>query len=260
MGKCRFGDMYVKKSYIIRKFYIKNILKKEVAVKTIKMTQVNNLTKERYKQGYELVLENAETHLFIASKIAETSNYGIAISHLILSMEELAKAALLKIKSIDDSIEIKNLNKYFHNHFIKQEAMFKLYFASLSDTIKENASKKSSKKSNDSLEVIIILLIGLFLFKDHLNDLNNLFNLNKIRNDGFYVAFDDKNNEWQTPSNVYNEQRYNEIKDFTDQVFDLLKRTLFADKINTGDIYALIEKLSDENILMNKLKTEVKGD
>lgn len=232
----------------------------EVRAKTIKMTQVNNLTKERYKQGYELVLENAETHLFIASKIAETSNYGIAISHLILSLEELAKAAKLKIKSIDNSIEIKNLNEYFYKHYTKHKAIFRLYFASLPDTIKENASKKSSQKSNDFLVGIIILLIILYiLVSDHFVTIRkNLFNLNKIRNDGFYVNFDEKNKEWQTPSNVYNEQRYNEIKDFTDQIFDSLKRTLFADKINTRNIHAFIEKLSDENILMKKLKTDVK--
>jgi len=229
----------------------------EVRAKTIKMTQVNNLTKERYKQGYELVLENAETHLFIASKIAETSNYGIAISHLVLSLEELAKAAKLKIKSIDNSIEIKNLNEYFYKHFTKHKAIYKLYFASLPDTKKENASKKSSQKSNDFL--IIIALFILFIFvPDFVNDLNNLFDLNKIRNDGFYVDFDDKNNEWRTPSNVHNEQKYNAIKDLTDQIFDSLKRTLFADKINIGNIHAFIEKLSDENILMKKLKTDVK--
>jgi len=239
----------------------------EVRAKTIKMTQVNNLTKERYKQGYELVLENAETHLFIASKIAETSNYGIAISHLILSLEELAKAAELKIKSIDNSIEIRNLNKYFYDHSTKHKAIFKLYFATISDTTKENASKKSSKNSNGGLLLTAILLVILLFMLDSdyfQNDLKELFNLknpfdlNTTRNAGFYVDFDEKHNEWQTPSNIYNEQTYNTIRNFTIQIFDSLKNSLFANKINNKKIHAFIEMLSDENILMKKLKTDVK--
>jgi len=229
------------------------------------MTQVNNLTKERYKQGYELVLENAETHLFIASKIAETSNYGIAISHLILSLEELAKAAKLKIKSIDNSIKIKNLNEHFYKHAVKHVAIFKLYFAS--QPVKENAPEKTSKNSNGGLLLItaILLVILFMLDSDHFqNDLKKLFNLknpfdlNTTRNAGFYVDFDERHNEWQTPSNVYNEQTYNAIRNFTVQIFDSLKNTLFADKINNKNINEFIEKLSDENILMNKLKTDVK--
>jgi len=76
------------------------------------MTTLTRLTTEEYKKGAAFAFENAEKHLHVAAKIADTRNFGMAISHLILSLEELSKAVVLKIKSSGNEIKFQQLIMY----------------------------------------------------------------------------------------------------------------------------------------------------
>lgn len=226
------------------------------------MTTLNRLTTEEYKKGAMFAFENAEKHLHVAAKIADTRNFGMAISHLILSLEELSKAVVLKIKSSGDEIQIKNLDKYFRNHNVKHEAIINIYLATLLQNDK-TADKKS--KSADSRWIILVILaiafiaITLFLSDKQKKELTtNTDFLNEMRNHGFYVDYDIKNKKWRTPLMQSNPNDYKETEEIVTLFLKSLKQSLFEDKFNKQDILRFIKELGDENIITPDLKDDLK--
>lgn len=55
-------------------------------------------TKAQCREGCELALNNAKGHVEAADTLAEADKYGMAISHLVLALEEAEKSrALAKV-------------------------------------------------------------------------------------------------------------------------------------------------------------------
>lgn len=61
-----------------------------------------------------------------AIKLGEGELYGFECSHLVLTLEELAKASVLKIRAIDNSIEIDDLRAHVHSHRTKHKSISSL--------------------------------------------------------------------------------------------------------------------------------------
>ena len=91
------------------------------------MKYLHKLKRTEYDEGAKLSLANAFDHFNAAIKLGESELYGFACSHLVLTLEELAKASVLKIRAIDNSIEIEDLRSYFHSHKTKHKSISNLF-------------------------------------------------------------------------------------------------------------------------------------
>lgn len=63
-----------------------------------------------------LVLENADRHLRCATHLRKIKEFGVAQSHLILSVEEAIKAFFLYLKGLGIRIRQKKLNNFLTKH------------------------------------------------------------------------------------------------------------------------------------------------
>lgn len=88
----------------------------------------NTLTVDEGKKFYQLLKENSDRHYKVAQVLSndELSEYGIAISHLILSLEESVKALFVFFHSEGFDIKrIKGINRLLNSH-IPRHMMIKL--------------------------------------------------------------------------------------------------------------------------------------
>jgi len=88
--------------------------------KTNGSKSITRLSKKDFQKGADLALENAENLLKIAKSAHQMGIHGNGTSILITSLEELSKAAYLKIKAQNPQIVIKELENFFKKHKVKR--------------------------------------------------------------------------------------------------------------------------------------------
>lgn len=230
------------------------------------MRHLYRLRKEEYSQGANFCLQNAKNILSVSNQSANINQFAIANSLLITSIEELAKASVLKIKSINNNIRIDNLNEYFWSHTVKHKSIYKIFFASLSFSIPESSNKKQQKNKDNEFWItilIIIIILGLvvYFFRDQINEDKNSFTTNedddsmeKLRRSGLYVGFDSENRTWEVPSRLITKESYEEFKDMVDLAFLEIEHALFDGKIHKENIIEFADKLKDDKIITKDLK------
>ncbi len=78
----------------------------------------NNISQLDCQNIYKIIIENSDRHYKIANELAINEDYyGIGISHLILSAEELAKALIIFLDGEGLHVrKVAGINKFFHNH------------------------------------------------------------------------------------------------------------------------------------------------
>lgn len=225
------------------------------------MKHIYQLKKNEYQHGANLAFENAKNHFNVANKAAEIEHYGIASSLLVVAAEELAKASVLKIKSINNSIRIDNLDEYFRNHSTKHESIFKIFAASL-DSIRVDSTETPNDKNIDDnanldlIILIIVVIIGVIMYfnKDAEITKNDFQSLEDIRKAGFYLGFDQENRKWEVPEKRFSEEQYNNFRETAKLAFDTLEKSLFGDKFDSKSIIEFADKLKDEKIITEHLK------
>lgn len=134
------------------------------------MKDLYKLKKTEYQQGAETCLSNAKDHLHIAKVSAENNCSGIGTSHLVIACEELCKASILRIKSLDHKVPVLNLNKYFTDHRLKHENIFKLLDTAQKFEKNRISSERNKKSPQDTsigtgVSAIIAIFILYFIFK-----------------------------------------------------------------------------------------------
>lgn len=79
-----------------------------------------NISQLDCQKTYMTILENSDRHFMVAEKISKIDSYGIAISHLILSTEELVKALIIYLDGEGLHLRsIKGIKKFFYHHEIR---------------------------------------------------------------------------------------------------------------------------------------------
>lgn len=134
---------------------------------------------------------------------------------IILSAEELAKAFVLKIKSLDNQLPINNLYKYFSHHRTKHKLIINLVQSILetkvdTDNVDISEENQANVPENRNWIYGVFILIGLFFLiialfsknqgKELQSDsevdgkdkpsLNNRHPFDEIKESGFYLGFD----------------------------------------------------------------------
>lgn len=236
------------------------------------MKDLYKLKQSDYEIGANLALKNAQSHLEVSKKASEMQQFGIATSILIIASEELAKASILKIRAINNSIRIDNLSDYFYSHSTKHKSIFKIFTTSLEYL--ENREPDTEKKLSISNKELLIIIAGISLFfalwehftKDNEvilkdseqgNDSENTREKNSfedMRQAGFYLGFNSDNRQWEIPNEIFNQDQYNTLKEIIEMAFDSIEKSLFGFKINSKNIVEFVDKLEDKKIKTEHLK------
>jgi len=219
------------------------------------MTSINNLKKIEYLNGANLALENAKAHLDVANLSAKSKHYGIASSLLILSIEELAKACALRLKSINNNIPVNNLEKYFKNHKIKQKSIIQIFYSSLGFSIEKGEIKIEKKEAYVIVFVIIIAIIYSYTNKN--KTINPKSEYDKIKESGFYFSYCEVNRKWISPQENYDIKNFKPFKESIDDLFEIIELNLFGDKINESNIIEFAESM--DNVIDQKQLAKLKA-
>lgn len=180
-------------------------------------------------------------------------------------MEELAKASILRIKSINNQIKINNLDEYFRSHSLKHKSIYKIFLASLDlSSNKDNNKTDKNEINKDFLTAILIIIIGViiyFLNKDSklTNKTANINSLESMRKSGFYVGFDSNNRKWEIPNEIIDKENYTDFKIIVDSAFETREKSLFKKCISTKNIIEFTDKLEDDKIITEHLKDILKN-
>ncbi len=231
------------------------------------MKHLFKLKKKEYEEGARLALLNGKNHLAVAKAAANLQQFGIATSLLVIGLEELAKASVLKIKSIDNNIRINNLQDYFRKHDLKHETIYQLFFAAkitVSDNEDETEGSGETTKGSFQSVVLVILLIVIILGTaiyligkeegENISNNENTSPLEGIRKSGFYLNFDSNNREWEYPNNHFTKAEYIEFEELVNLVFNDVEESLFKGKINKDNIIAFADALRNKEIITEHLK------
>ena len=212
-----------------------------------KKNSLLNLKKTQYQEGAELALENAESLLEIAKTCHQKGFNGNGASILITSLEELSKSAYLKIKAHNPHIVIKELESFFKDHKIKHQAIIKLY----SKTIINNINALPEEKQNSAgLVVIGTFLILAFVASKAEQPIN--FDLEKVRQRGYYVNFDEAKSYWRSPKDLIPSESFSAYISVVESIFENVKKDLFNGSLTDIHTKKYIDELQDENVYFRK--------
>lgn len=174
----------------------------------------NNIPEDvDFQAGILLALENAKKHFSVAL-VAKDISFGIANSHLILAIEEAAKADILERITINSEwLNHIDLDKWFSDHKYKHNESLKYLLADsfLVDFLKRVLDQDSTvdlKKVRFSDNQFFDLAENVRENTHEKLDSNKkwLKGANNQKNLGFYVNFNKVDGTWNGPFNITQEQ------------------------------------------------------
>lgn len=154
---------------------------------------------------------NANNHLKSAESIAINKNYGLAVSLLILSTEELVKGLLLYFQSMKiDVRNVSGIHLFFTDHIIKHRLasiinltfpLFKLLGGFIHKTVEKIHNPESLVEFTEDEKALITINENRlqYLFKDLDEFLDWWEEANINKNKGIYI---DYSNSLETPMQV----------------------------------------------------------
>lgn len=206
-----------------------------------------NLKKIQFQEGADLALENAENLLVIAKTCHHNGFNGNGTSILITSLEELSKAAYLKIKAHNPHVVITELESFFKDHKVKHQAIIRLYTKSLTNNIK---TLPEAQQNNAAFVVIGTFLVLAFIIAKNGHSLK--LDLEEVRQQGYYVNFVDGESCWHSPKDFIDSESFENFIEIVDHIFENVKKDLFNGKLTDVNTKQYIDELSDENVYFRK--------
>ena len=199
-----------------------------------------------------LALENAERHLRCATHLSKIKEFGVAQSHLILSVEEAIKALFLCFKGLGMPIRQKKLNNLLTKHKPRHEIGTLLYiiftmaiwFINTIKTANEKAEHKTEQEAlqirNQTFQKIIVDLQKSASSDNSMTEINRLVlplkewweTAGQKKEVGFYVDF--QYGKWSSP-NLIKKHDYLQSLKIAQDVIKYTKKGV-----------EIIESLSDE--------------
>lgn len=219
------------------------------------MTTINNFSIKEFDLGSKLALENAKSHFKIAKISSNENQYGIATGLLILSIEELAKATILKIKSKHKHISVKNIEKCFYNHGFKHAIFINI----TSQIILKNEKEKNEVDQNyNDLSIILIISISILIYiiwhsfsEKKLTRKKSV--LDVVKESGFYFGYSDRGS-WEIPNKIYTHESTKVLIDMVQRAFNIIENFIFNEDISSHEIISFVEQLDDDIINKKELQ------
>jgi AbiV family abortive infection protein len=197
------------------------------------MKELYKLKKEEYRVGAEKTLLNSQKHYEASLVLSKAGLYPFAITHIISAAEELMKAMVLRIKSIDNGIAIPNLDEYFKKHKTKHDTLLRAIKYANKDVQIDGATAV--------LALIVILILSLTTINKPDDGKDDINSIEKIRLSTIYVEFLNSR-KWRTPQNEYGQQQYKMINDFYKEVEPVFEN-LFNNNIPVESLKDFIDNV-----------------
>lgn len=218
------------------------------------MSGITKLKQSEYNTGATLAFENSRNLLDISTIAAHQRNFGIASSLCVLALEELTKSVVLKLKSINNSIPIRDLEKFFWNHEHKQNAGIEFYLKldlAFSNELDGEDDMGGSGSEIVFPVIVIALLISWYFIQSEregqrIKKSKSYFD--EIKETGFYVGWDKETKMWYSPSLLHNESSYFELLEISNDFSKKVEKWIFSNQLNKENVIQFAEKL-DENII-----------
>lgn len=227
------------------------------------MTPITKLKQAEYREGAKLTFENFQNLLNASMNVAQTENYGTASSICVLALEELSKSVILELKAINNSIPIKDLEKYFTRHEPKQNVGIDIFMAI--ESYYESSEEDQTSNPYHLLIIGLILLLVVFASKGDNSrskkSKKSYFDL--VKESGFYVGYNETSRQWMSPSSEHNKESFDGLFKYINEFSEKVKNWIFNGKINAQNILEFIDKLDDDFIdksQLNKLKIKTVVD
>ncbi len=211
--------------------------------KTKAKSKLLNLKKIQYNEGADLTLENAE-NLFEIAKLCNQKGFaGNGASILITSLEELAKAAYLKIKAHNPHIVVKELEGFFKYHKVKHGAIIQLY---------TKIFKKLPQQQQEAFGVTILIGIFYIAYFSWKTKQSIALDLETLRQRGYYVNFIEDENRWKAPKDLVSSEDFPQFIGLAEKLFENVKKDLFEGKLTDEHTRQYIQDLDDENVYFQR--------
>lgn len=226
------------------------------------MVPVTKLKQSEYRIGAKLAFENFESLLEISAKAADIENFGIASSLCVLAMEELTKSVILQLKSINNSIPIRDLDKYFWNHEIKHNAGLDLYLKIGSSYGNNNEELNPDDNSKSHVAVVVVLIALLLVLyvsqkEKKIEKKKDKSYFDTIKETGFYLGYDEEARQWKNPKFEHNQKSYSELFELTNDFADKVKNWIFNNNLNRQNIIDFASAL-DDNVINKEQLMKIK--
>lgn len=204
---------------------------------------LSNLKKTQYDEGAYLTLQNAE-NLFEIAKLCNQKGFaGNGASILITSLEELAKAAYLKIKAHNPHIVVKELEGFFKYHKVKHGAIAQLYI---------KIFKKLPQQQQEAFGLAILFGIFYIAYASWKTKQSVALDLETIRQRGYYVNFIEDENRWKAPKDLVSSEDFPRFIELAEKLFKNVKKDLFEGKLTDEHTKQYIQDLDDENVYFQR--------
>lgn len=198
-----------------------------------KVSKYRGLSVIELREGCALCFKNSQDHLFAAEILINSKLYGMSSSHIVLGLEELCKAVLLRITSIDSSAIEGDLDAYFHKHPPKHDKL-KDFFTYLVE--------QGFKSLSPLQQVIFVLVIGIVIcYSPRISVENRLLNrsLNDSKNCGLYVDYEYSIKKWRVPTDLVQESEVRPFLELAKIFSDVVNRLM----LNDGTDQKMVDEL-----------------
>lgn len=228
---------------------------------------LHRLKKAEYEQGAHAALENAEEFMALAVFCQERAMFAKGAAHLVFVLEELSKAAILRLKALNPHICVANLEDYFHKHDVKHDGVSRMVAVldarESTPTPEQSTPLSDGEKFGRIVLVAVVVLVVIFMLakrkearrREGLDDdaehwLGNFRQFHEqVRQAGLYVEFDESTRTWVKPSDTIDESVFNVVLDQARDSLAAVKKHLFSPTASAEWALAIADALADENIL-----------
>ena len=212
---------------------------------------IYKLKKLQYEEGAILALQNSENLFQTAQYCLDKGLSGNGLSILITSMEELAKAAYLKLKAHDPELVIQELDDLFKSHQTKHIVSVRLFFQVIN-----RRYKSLPKEKRESFGLVIIVFTGVLIYYRAISESPKI-SFEEARQKGYYVSYDQKDDKWQAPQTYYEIDSLMSYLQLAKSILDSVKEDLFSKKLTFHEVDEYIKILGDENVWFRKRYAQV---
>jgi len=213
------------------------------------------MDKDIYIKGFRLTFENAQRLFNAAETLEEKKELAISNSLLILSAEEGMKAYTILTQHFYPERILEDFDKHFEHHKTKLESIrsltcisqlvnkfrelhFNPIFENVINPKEDHQTVKNRNEQN---------LLGWLKKEAESNDTdlakeNDWWRqANTMKQNGFYVGFNNGNKQWTNPSSI-NKVKYFKTKKYVDNFLKQIK-VLYNLDFNNGSVNEMIGEL-----------------
>lgn len=234
-----------------------------------KKNPLQGITCEKAYEAYLASVESSDSHLKVAKTIAAQRHYGIAISHLILSTEELVKGLLFYFQGLGIEIDkVNDIHLFFSDHIIRHQAAIMIDVTdNMMRPIMGIIIKMHDKMHKTGLEPEYTELEQALISKDEkklkvlFENLSEMFDwwyeANNMKNSGLYV--DIKDQKILTPMKI-RKREFEQAETITGRLRDVFKFIInYFEKLSPIEKSEFIKMAIEQKLAREYLNPIING-